>query len=38
MKKDKTKSVEDIYNELQDYYRKYLEEIGKCLSLMSREE
>lgn len=38
MKKDKTKSVEDIYNELQDYYREYLEEIGKCLSLMSRED
>ena len=38
MKKDKTNTVEEIYNELQTYYRDYLEEIGKCLSLMSRQD
>ena len=38
MKKDKTNTVEDVYNELQTYYRDYLDEIGKCLSLMSRDD
>ena len=38
MKKDKTNTVEDVYNELQTYYRDYLDEIGKCLSLMSLDD